>query len=481
MAISVPAPRLEQLAEFRLSKRMLLALELAAAGGIFVVAIVVRLWRLGTVPRIIAGDETDNIQVAYHIIAGTGPGIFGFDWKPAPIFSLYPLAWTIQTFGDSVADFRLFPVILSLLVIAMFYVVARESMGAPAALLALGLLVTNLWFLHFSRTAWENANASFFALGACWSTTRALKTGRMWLWALTGLFVAFGLYGYFSGRFIFVSVALIAAIAVAMRWAPWKRTLMGLGLAAVISAALFAPMAYNIARDWDYFNQRTKNASIFTSIPNAQTKPDNLTGWPMAWYNVKRNYNGWILMRPNVFESGLWSRYTPKQRAPLGFIAMHLFWAGLLVAVFLRWRDTFAWWTFLAPLAIAQIFSRGTPDLARGLIFAPFYFLFIGIALDEGIRRLKTVPLQAAAVALAAVAVIWVGVLNVRDYFEWQESPSIQALRLPGVDVCEFADWQKLAHNEAKRDMLVRTEQVEAMREQNRCSEIVSDVNRRNQ
>lgn len=87
-------------------------LEAGAFVGVLTLAVLVRVVRLGSIPRMITADETDNLQVAYKIIEGTGPGIFGFDWKPAPIFSLYPLAWSVQLFGDT----------------------ARESMRAPAAL-----------------------------------------------------------------------------------------------------------------------------------------------------------------------------------------------------------------------------------------------------------------------------------------------------------------------------------------------------------
>src|SRR3990170_2584709 len=87
-------------------------LEASAFGAALAVCVVVRVAKLGSLPRMITADEADNLQTAYHIIAGTGPGFFDFDWKPAPIFSLYPLAWAIQLFGDTVSDFRMFPVIL---------------------------------------------------------------------------------------------------------------------------------------------------------------------------------------------------------------------------------------------------------------------------------------------------------------------------------------------------------------------------------
>ncbi|MDP9237358.1 MAG: glycosyltransferase family 39 protein [Chloroflexota bacterium] len=87
--------------------------------------------------------------------------------------------------------------------IILFYAVARDTIRAAAALAAMMLLATDLRSLNFSRTAWDNIYAALFAIGACWTTTRALKTpGRAafaW-WAGSGLFVTAGLYGYFPGR-----------------------------------------------------------------------------------------------------------------------------------------------------------------------------------------------------------------------------------------------------------------------------------------
>jgi hypothetical protein len=322
-------------------------------------------------------------------------------------------------------------------------VVARRSMGAPAALLTIGLLGTNLWFLHFSRTAWENSNSALFALGACWCAQKAIDEDDWTWWARAGVFVAFGFYGYFSGRFIFVSVALIAALAIALRLGPFRNILLGLCLAGVISAILFAPQARRIYNEWDYFNQRTENVSVFNGDPYEGTEG----GWQIAWENVGRNVRGLVLMDPAEMGRGLWVRYTPEGRPPLDDVSKYLFWAGLVIAA-VRWRRTYTWWPFFVPLFIVEVFSRGTPDLARAMIFAPFYFLFIGMVFDEALHTLRRYHLVWQAAALAAFAALAIGVArdNVTDYFDWQENIDVQRARLPGVDRCEFDVWNEHAY-----------------------------------
>jgi len=449
---------------------------------VLALCVVIRLYRLGTVPRVILGDETDNLQSAYKIVAGTGPGIFGYDWKPAPLFSLYPLAWCIRLFGDSVTDFRMFPVILSLLTIVCFYLLARQTLHAAAALPAMAMLGTNLWFLHFSRTAWENVNAALFATGACWCFTRAVRTQRYRWWAACGAFTAFGLYGYFSGRFIFISVAAAAVLAVALRQAPLRRTALGLAVAGVVAGALFAPQAWKIAHDWDAFTRRTDTVSVFR-VKASQSYLGDSDGWVIAAKNAKRNFRGFVLQDAQQTERGLWGRYNPAHRTSLDQIATYLFWAGLAFAV-LRWRRTYAWWPFFIPLIIVEVFSTGTPDLARGIVFAPFYFLFIGLALDEAFQLLRRMPEGTPRRAAVAAAVVCAGALvgrsaytNVRDYLDWQDDPRTQVLRLPGVDVCDFPQWQTLAREAAKNGALLGTGQWEAVRDTSSCPDVRRDAN----
>lgn len=385
------------------------------------------------------------MQVAFHILAGTGPGLFGFDWKPAPIFSLYPQAWVIGIFGDSVAGFRLFPVLLSLVLLAAFYLLARRSMRTGPALGAMLLLGTNLWVLHFSRTAWENLNAPLFAVGACYALTRALQSGRVKWWTLTGVFMACGLYGYFSGRFIFVAVVLGVLLAIVTRTTAWRPAVKSLALAGLVAAVLFSPMAKSILDHWDYFNQRTNGVSVL----NGQAYEGEASKWRIVTRNVARNVKGFVLQDGSEFGRGLWGRYNPRGRAPLDRATTLLFWGGLAVGA-LRWRKTLLWWPYFVPLFIAEVFSRGTPDGARGLIIAPFYFLFAGLFLDEALQCASRYRLQTVAAAVIGAIVLSSSVGNGSDYFSWQRTKSVQLNRLPGVDVCEYPAWRQAALDSAK-------------------------------
>jgi len=471
--------------------------EIVLVGAVLIVAGVVRFVRLGSVPNVATADELDNLQTAYHIIEGTGPGLFGFDWKPAPSFSMYPLAWSVELFGDSVTAFRMMPVLTSLGALVMFYLVARRAMGVFAASAAMLLLATNLSFLHFSRTAWENNNAALFALGACYAIQRALgyplvgrtntgnpisasstrvgsdtKESHKW-WVIAGVFTALGLYGYFTGRFIFVAVVIIAAGAVITRQAELRLVVTGLVMAGAVSAVLFFPMAVSILGNWDVFTSRTSVVSVF-GVPLDQPYEGESNGWTIATRNLLRNYEGLILQDGSEWNRGLWARYNPVDRAPLGFVTKHLFWAGLLTSIVL-WKKTYMWWAFFVPVFVVQVFSLGTPDLARGVLIVPFYFLFIGLLFHELKNVVDSKRAQMFVVGAVIVFTAWTGIAEVDNYFDWHAEPGAQSSRLPGVAVCEFDVWSGLARDAAKAGPgLIDNAAFDAERRELACSDVVN-------
>lgn len=444
--------------------------ELAWLGGIMAVAVVVRLHQLGSIPYVISGDETDNLQDAYHILRGTGPGLFGLDWKPAPILSLYPLAWIIGAFGDSVAVFRLFPVILSLLTLAAFYLVARQVVSHRAALPALLLMATNLWVLHFSRTAWENMNAALFALGACFAVSRALQTGKSLWWGATGVFVALGFYGYFSGRLIVLSVVVAAVLAIAFRLVSWKPALRGLALAGTVSAILAAPLALTVLDNWDHFNKRTQAVSILNGDPyEGETNPAAL-----LVNNGVRTAKAFLLLDADEFGRGLWARYNPANRGPLDLATSVLFWGGLVVAA-VRWRKSYVWLTLFIPLGLTQVLSRDTPDLARAIVGAPVYFLLIALFFHEVLQRISHPLRSRAAMYSITAVVVYLSMVNVGTYFNWQQQDDVQSSRLPGVAGCEFETWRAMALEAAAAGRSnLNAARFDEVRRELRCSPIVN-------
>src|ERR1035437_9516443 len=121
--------------------------EWMALAAFMAAALILRLYALQRIPAVVFHDECDNLVNAYQILNGRGPGFFGFDWKPQPAASVYLLSLSMRL-GMSILTLRLPAALFSVAALFPFYLLLRQTVVAPAALLAAGLLATDIWYLH---------------------------------------------------------------------------------------------------------------------------------------------------------------------------------------------------------------------------------------------------------------------------------------------------------------------------------------------
>ncbi|MDP7579575.1 MAG: glycosyltransferase family 39 protein [SAR202 cluster bacterium] len=435
--------------EFLRLKTPVLFTYYSASGLIFVlilaVALVLRVTNLQETPPNVTSDEADNLQVAYHILAGNGPGFFGLDWKPAPAFSIYLIAGSMSIFGESIVALRIPSVLFSVAAIAGFYIVARQVISNGAALAAMFLMATGLWFLHFSRSGWENAHVATYVVLTVLTLKLALSRGQWYLYALVGVSAGLGVYGYMGGRAIIVGVLSFLPFAFLLYPETRKRILVGYAVMLVVFFVLVAPQAKTAFDDWDYFNRRTGNVSV---LGRAGGYGGN-EGLPtIIAHQVWRTIDGFLLMDSGIHGVGLNGRYIAPGWAVLDRITGLLFWFGIICSL-RRWRTTILWWVmFSAMLFPVQVLSTGTPDVARAVGAIPFYYLFVGLGLHwllsfRGIRR------KVSQFALM-VLVIGIGFYNVTQYHQWMSDPLAATSRQPAVEIEEFGSWQRLQMEEAE-------------------------------
>ncbi len=192
--------------------------------GIVILAVVLRLWQLGSVPPSPDWDEVALGYDAYSIIH-TGRDEFGNflpvvlrsfdDYKPA--LYTYLSIPTVAIFGLSVFAVRLPSAIFGIIsVIAVFYLVQelfknykyKDILSLSASL----MLAISPWSVQFSRVAFESN------VGDCLNLLAALffikgVNGRRWLLFLSASFAGLSIYAYqsekvFTPLFVFM-LALI--------------------------------------------------------------------------------------------------------------------------------------------------------------------------------------------------------------------------------------------------------------------------------
>ena len=314
-------------------------------------------------------------------MAGSGPGFFGLDWAQSPAFSMYLIGWFMEVFGNTIAGMRMASVVLSTLSLPVFYFVARQNdINRPAALGGTLLLATSLWYLHFSRSGWYNIHVALYALLAVLAFTAAIRRGNLALYAAAGLFATLGLYGYPGGRVIIIALAAYLPVAQVLHREDRRRLLVGYAVMGAVALVLFLPHLNFAVDNWEGYNTRTKAVYILNEENRVQFG-DKKAVEIMA-EQTWRNFKGFILLDSSSSYVGLNARYIPGGRGFLDILTAVLFWLGMAVSI-LRWRHTLLWWIFfLTMLFPVQLLSNATPDGARAVVAAPFFYLFVALAFD---------------------------------------------------------------------------------------------------
>src|SRR5262249_35679990 len=131
-------------------------LPLAAVVGF---ALVIRLYAISSIPLNITADEKDNTEAVIRIQETGQPGWVGLDWKPAPAFSVHLIRLFMVVFGTTPLGLRMASIVLSTAALVVFVAIARRVVEPIFALSAAVLLASGRWYLHFSRSGWENVQA----------------------------------------------------------------------------------------------------------------------------------------------------------------------------------------------------------------------------------------------------------------------------------------------------------------------------------
>lgn len=434
-------------------------------------AAAIRLVGLGSFPSNLTADEADNMIVVYKILFGDRPGIFGIDWKPAPAFSMYITAPFVNLFGEGVFGLRFLSALTSVFALVPLYALYRRHVAPPAALLALLLLSTSVWYLNFSRSGWENVHVVALTALAFWLLARALETGAWRYWALSGAVAALGLYSYFAGRAILLSLVAYAPFAFWQRRRELPRVVAGYALLGAVAVALFIPQLPAIKANPEKFNIRAERVSVLKAAREGYFghagKGDVLRY--QAARNARFFFDGDALAGPSYSppEQRLQDtrpRYSPAGRPLLDPFTALLFAAGMLLSLLSGTRYALWWAMLLVPWVTTQILTINTPDAARGIGMLPPIYFFVALSLDRAWRALPARPVLRPALVLA---VCIAAMLTTVSYFDWQRSPEARLAREPAVPLEEFESWKsvQLARARANQPLLPVTTWLQLGRE----------------
>ena len=187
---------------------------------VLILAAVLRLWRLGSIPPGLTPDEASLGYNAYSILK-TGkdqygnvlPIIFKSFGDYTPGLYVYLTAPFVALFGLSEFAVRLPNALSGIVIVYLFYLLANKT--SQFGLIAAFIAATNPWLIYFSRGAWlPNISLALTLAGIYFFLKSFYKSRFLYL---SALFFALTLIVYQGAKITTAIVVLILAVLF------WKR------------------------------------------------------------------------------------------------------------------------------------------------------------------------------------------------------------------------------------------------------------------
>lgn len=350
-----------------------------------------RFWRLGEIPPGFHYDEAYEALEAWRVLTRPGyhpiffPGNFGVE----PMY-VYLTALAFRLFGETPTVMRGVAALIGTLTVPALYALVRElahldeRIPPATPLLAAAVLAIMRWHITFSRVGIEPVLVPLFLMFLLWSFSRGMRTGSLGAWVGMGLAAGFGPYTYPAGRLLPILAALLAGLALWLRWHSsdsarlrlgcWRQgakartvnPLCGLIVAGCVGLLVFAPLAVQWAQHPDQLLLRSKQIVVGPPGTVAGTPAQSLLA-TLGMFNLRGDAD-------------------PRSNVPglpvLDLLLSIPFLLGIGLLARRMVRPVFAvWWLALAAMLVPTVFSEYAPHFRRALGAAPLVALACGLGL----------------------------------------------------------------------------------------------------
>ena len=400
--------------------------------AILAISAILRFAYLDRYPIYFHHDELFMMEWVLHILAGTGPGPLDLAAFKGPMLGLLPSAAAIWIFGPTEFALRGTSAVFGTASVFLFYIVARQyGVSKPASLLSTLLFSTSLIFLHVSRMGWYDVHNVLFALGAFYCLTAASRRAKfsrttILLYSVAGLLAAFAAYSHGPGRLVIVALMGAGALFFAQSGGSRRLALLGLGVVVCVYSIAVIPLIYTL-----FIAPSEIGVSRFDEVyilsPWNRVYFHDASVWQILFLQLDATLRGYFLFDPNIH----WVEVNSLRIAPgHGILSMAtgiFVWVGLIIAF--RKPRFWACGVMLALLIFpVQILLIGAPEAGRSVTAIPFYFIFVGLALDTallGVRRILGIKwIRGAAVGVLVVVIFAISAREVAEYFYWHTHPA---------------------------------------------------------
>ncbi len=173
---------------------------------ILLLSIPIKLYNLSQIPLGAYNDEIVKGMQAIKIIDGEPFQPFFIANKEFLFF--YLLAPFVRVLGPTIIALRLLPFLCGIITVVFSFLLFCRLWGKSVAFVGAGFLAVGLWPGQSSHICERLNAAPMFTAAALYFTLLAIHTKRIWVWIITGICLAGGMWTFPSFRLIPVGVML---------------------------------------------------------------------------------------------------------------------------------------------------------------------------------------------------------------------------------------------------------------------------------
>ncbi|GIW63147.1 MAG: hypothetical protein KatS3mg090_0973 [Patescibacteria group bacterium] len=273
-----------------------------------------------------------------------------------------------EFFGQDFFGLRLPAVIFSVAgLFLLFYLLHKITNNLVVSTSFSMLTATNLWFLNFSRSGWENifVCVSYLLNFIGFYHFFIEKRHRL---GFVEVFVAAvsAFFFYHPGKMFLLANLIIFSLALASSDSKEKLKLVRYTVALflvvlLLSLVLLAAYAYFPAA-----YSRIHSVSVFLHLKSVSEFSRH----------ILRNVFGMLTFLGPFFKGTVWERYIPDSFFLIHFFVIPFYWLGLVISIKKYWYYFVFYLIVFLPV---NMLSVSTPDAVRIVHNLPAVFLFAGI------------------------------------------------------------------------------------------------------
>jgi hypothetical protein len=390
--------------------------DLAIITAVTLLAAVLRVWHLGSMPLGLHGDEAWTGLDARRVLREGWIGPYVLSAVGQPTGPLYFTALLFKFMPQTTFTLRFSMALLGIATIPVAYAAFASMFNRTVAAFAALLLTLMMWHLHLSRTGFMVVAWPFVQMAVLLALWHAMRLRSIALFALAGALTGAGLYTY-NAFYLFVPAPFVAMLwtYAPRRARPWRwRTALHVAAFTAVAFAMSIPLLLYIKDNTDDYRFHQKLVSITNS--DRWKDADGVGEHAhLIWRRTVEWQDGLINGDRTDYGDGMATRGRP----PVGRLLFAGAIIGLVVAVW-NWRKAEYAVTLASILLISlgALLTVGDGLFRRTLGIAPFVALLAALPLAWLWENMLRLPGRARYGALFVLVLpAYLGATTVDQYF----------------------------------------------------------------